>query len=124
MSTVSELGIDVGGEFPLENSPRSQEPGRSSAPGLLDLATTLMNTLRSAGAWIAQRAKTRQANKKLRVCETVALGERRFVAVIQVDQERFLIGGSSSQVCLLTRLKEATGSAKTFQGREAEGRLQ
>ena len=56
--------------------------------------------------WILQRAKAQQARKNLRVCETVSLGEKRFVAVVQVDEERFLIGGSSSAVSLLTRLQE------------------
>ena len=60
--------------------------------------------------WILQRAKAQQARKNLRVCETVSLGEKRFVAVVQVDEERFLIGGSSSAVSLLTRLQET----KTF----------
>ena len=64
----------------------------------------------SALKWIMQRVKAQQARKNLRVCETVSLGEKRFVAVVQVDEERFLIGGSSSAVSLLTRLQEA----KTF----------
>jgi flagellar biogenesis protein FliO len=60
--------------------------------------------------WIAQRIKAQQAHKNLRVCESVSLGEKRFVAVVQVDEERFLIGGSSSSVAFLTRLQET----KTF----------
>ncbi len=55
----------------------------------------------------------------LRVCENVSLGEKRFVAVVQVDDERFLIGGSSSSVSLLTRLQEAKTFAADLE-REAE----
>ncbi len=61
--------------------------------------------------WIMQRARAQQARKNLRVCETVSLGEKRFVAVVQVDEERFLIGGSSNAVSLLTRLQEVNGFA-------------
>ena len=57
-----------------------------------------------------QRVTVKQARKNLKVCENVSLGEKRFVAVIQVDEERFLIGGSSGSVSLLTRLQEE----KTF----------
>jgi flagellar biogenesis protein FliO len=61
----------------------------------------------SAFQWILQRVSVKQARKNLKVCENVSLGEKRFVAVIQVDDERFLIGGSSSSVSLLTRLQES-----------------
>jgi flagellar biogenesis protein FliO len=57
--------------------------------------------------WIKLRAQAQHARKNLRVCENISLGEKRFVAVVQVDGERFLIGGSSSSVSLLTRLQEA-----------------
>jgi len=63
----------------------------------------------SALQWIMQRARAQHARKNLRVCENVSLGDKRFVAVVQVDEERFLIGGSSSAVSLLARLPEAKG---------------
>jgi hypothetical protein len=44
--------------------------------------------------------------KTMRLCETVSLGEKRFLAIVQVDEERILIGGSASSVALLTRLPE------------------
>jgi flagellar biogenesis protein FliO len=73
----------------------------------------------SAFKWIAQRARAQQARKNLRICENVSLGEKRFVAVVQVDEERFLIAGSSGSVSLLTRLQEAKSFAAVL-GREAE----
>jgi flagellar biogenesis protein FliO len=65
-----------------------------------------------------QRVTVKQARKNLKVCENVSLGEKRFVAVIQIDDERFLIGGSSSSVSLLTRLQEGKSSAANLE-REA-----
>lgn len=54
--------------------------------------------------WLYERMKTQQAKKRLRVCETVSLGEKRFIAVIQVDGEQFLVGGSSTSVSTLAHL--------------------
>lgn len=56
--------------------------------------------------WIKERVRVQQARKNLRVCENISLGDKRFVAVVQVDGERFLIGGSSNSVSLLTRLQQ------------------
>jgi flagellar biogenesis protein FliO len=49
----------------------------------------------------------RSAPKSLRLRDSLPLGERRFVAVVECEQERFLIGGTSSSVVLLSRLAEA-----------------
>jgi hypothetical protein len=49
------------------------------------------------------RASGRPA-RRLRVSETVALGERRFVAVVEFEQARFLVGGTSASLVLLARL--------------------
>jgi flagellar biogenesis protein FliO len=61
-------------------------------------------------AWILKRTKTQHARKMLKVCESVSLGEKRFVAVVQVADERFLIGGASTSVSMLARLGSATFS--------------
>jgi flagellar biogenesis protein FliO len=42
--------------------------------------------------------------KLLRLSETLSLGERRFVAVVEFERQKFLIGGTASSVCLLARL--------------------
>lgn len=41
---------------------------------------------------------------RLRVEETLALGDRRFVSILKVDDERFLIALSPANVTLMTRL--------------------
>ena len=35
----------------------------------------------------------------------LSLGEKRFVAIVQVDGEQFLLGGSATQVALLAKLE-------------------
>ncbi len=42
--------------------------------------------------------------KLLRLTETLSLGERRFLAVVECERQKFLIGGTASSVCLLTEL--------------------
>lgn len=57
-------------------------------------------------SWL-NRKYTLSAAKQLRVAETVSLGEKRFVAVVHVAGQKFLIGGGSQGVSLLTRLEDA-----------------
>ena len=45
--------------------------------------------------------------KRMRVCESVSLGDKRFVAIVRVDSQNFLLGGSSANVSLLAKLSEA-----------------
>jgi flagellar biogenesis protein FliO len=45
--------------------------------------------------------------RHLRLAETLPLGDRRFVAVIEFDGARFLLGGTASSLVLLARLEDA-----------------
>ncbi len=61
------------------------------------------NPLLQAWTWFcATRAKS--ADKRMRLEETVSLGDKRIIALIQVDGRRFLVGGGPSGVSLLTPL--------------------
>lgn len=68
----------------------------------------------------AKKIELRQNKKRLRVCETVPLGDKRFVAVIQVDDQQFLLGGSSTSISLLAQLEKPTEFAKVLNARVAE----
>ena len=59
--------------------------------------------LQRAWSWLHKRY-TEQATKRLRVAETVSLGEKRFVALVSVEGREFLIGGGASGVSLLAHL--------------------
>ncbi len=50
--------------------------------------------------------RTQRKRRSLLVKETLGLGERRFVAVIQFERQRFLIGGSPGSVTLLSCLAD------------------
>jgi flagellar biogenesis protein FliO len=49
-------------------------------------------------------------SRQLYLRETLALGERRFIAVVEFEQQKFLIAGTGSSVAMLTALPEAAGA--------------
>lgn len=57
--------------------------------------------------WERALRLTRRVPKRLRLCENLPLGERRFVAVIEFDATRFLVGGTASSLTLLSRLPDS-----------------
>ena len=74
-------------------------------------AEASLSTLRShtgllsrAWAWLQARQVKRSSTRRLRVAETVSLGEKRFVAVVQVDGRHFLLAGGPTNIALLAQL--------------------
>jgi flagellar biogenesis protein FliO len=55
-------------------------------------------------SWLQARRTDRSSDKRLRVAETVSLGEKRFVAVVQVDGRHFLLAGGPTNIALLAQL--------------------
>jgi len=82
-------------------------------------ASSLRQSLSQITSWILEKARKQQARKTLKVCESVSLGDKRFVAVVQVENERFLIGGASSSVAMLARLESKTFADVLRSSREA-----
>ncbi len=88
--------------------------GRALARALARrLARTLVRTSALAAGqlkvfWhsVAGRAGIKRKRKTLSVRETAALGDRRFVSVIQFERQRFLIGSSPTSVTLLSQLPD------------------
>jgi flagellar biogenesis protein FliO len=84
----------------------------SSALSGLPLALARLWTL-VVGA--ARAVKIRRQERSLRVCETLSLGERRFLVVVQFGQQKFLIGSTSQSISLLHRLDECAVSSPGFE---------
>ncbi len=61
-----------------------------------------------------RRAAAGKKNRRLRVCESLSLGEKRFVAVVQFETQQFLIGGGPGSVNLLARLGETADFAEVL----------
>jgi len=111
MSDCSQLSA-----LPAE-AKETTEVERTSPSGVQ--ASNLLTWMARAISWILEKARKQQVRKVLRVSESVSLGEKRFVAVVQVAHERFLIGGASGSVSMLARL-ESGGFADVLQStREA-----
>jgi hypothetical protein len=50
-----------------------------------------------------------RAARELRLCESLALGEKRFVAIVAVGSQRYLVGGTASTLSLLSELQANSG---------------
>jgi flagellar biogenesis protein FliO len=53
--------------------------------------------------------------KQLKLCESLPLGERRFVAVVEFEKSRFLIGGTQGSLVLLAPLQNSAIPDETDQ---------
>jgi flagellar biogenesis protein FliO len=100
----------------MEEEPEKIEPipptAINSSPLHAALASTLIFRVWN---WIRHRQVFRTSSKRLRVAETVSLGEKRFVAVIQVDGGQYLVGGGASNVSLLAQLNGKDSFATLLQ---------
>jgi len=96
-------------------------PLTEEKPGFLQALavqwTRLLHALTKTWNWTQQKLKSNQLKKRLRVCESVSLGDKRFIAVIQVDGEQFLVGGSSSSVATLAHLEPRREFSDVFRSR-------
>jgi hypothetical protein len=54
-------------------------------------------------SWIHSKY-TKSAGKRLRLSEVVSLGDKRFVALVKVEDREFLVGGAASGLSLLAQL--------------------
>jgi flagellar biogenesis protein FliO len=84
----------------------------STASRRRSLSQITWRVLKQVVGWLAfgwnrarQQVRFEQRRKRLRVCESLSLGEKRFVALIEVDGEQILVGGGASGVATLARLQ-------------------
>lgn len=81
--------------------PKSTEPIQTPAPRVNQASSGLPGIVKKIFSLFHAASSE---SRKLRLIETVSLGEKRFVALIQADGKSFLIGGCSAGVSLLSRL--------------------
>jgi flagellar biogenesis protein FliO len=92
----------------------ARKPRKEAVPGGLG-----RGGLTRAFSWLRSKYAL-NTTKRLRVAETVSLGEKRFVALVCVEGREFLIGGGSSGVCLLTPLESAKSARQADSSDEGE----
>ena len=55
--------------------------------------------------WRTMKYIGKKRPRDLHLCESLPLGERRFIAVVEFEGSRFLVGGTSTSLVLLTKLE-------------------
>jgi flagellar biosynthesis protein FliO len=114
-STFHAMLTDCMDEWVVRQSPGAGAPREESAiaPRAKQRQPRAAGPNALARVWSWLHSKYAQsATKRLRVAETVSLGEKRFVALVSVEGREFLIGGGSSGVSMLTSLED-TRKAKS-----------
>src|ERR1700676_833047 len=76
------------------------------------VAATRLRVLWRSVIWRSLVCRVRSKRKTLSVRETAALGDRRFVSVIQVERPRFLIASSQASITLLAQLPDESASGE------------
>src|SRR5271157_6631995 len=104
-------------ESKMKITPLQMPPRSSPFAHTLDFAVVRCKVFWRSGVWKSAVWKTwvgraRSKRKTLAIRETAALGDRRFVSVIQFERQRFLIGSSPSSVTLLSQLPDESGGAE------------
>ncbi|HXZ11146.1 MAG TPA: flagellar biosynthetic protein FliO [Candidatus Sulfotelmatobacter sp.] len=67
----------------------------------------MLDLLRSGFARLAAISRHRiwrRRVQRLRLCETLSLGNRGFLAVVRYEEQRFLVGGTNTSIALLAQL--------------------
>jgi len=63
------------------------------------IITTVKNLLERA-----QNIQCKRKERAMQLCETLSLGDRRFLALVKVGQQKFLVGAAGGSVSLLTQI--------------------
>lgn len=77
--------------------------------------------LHTRGLWQRVARLGRRAPRRLRLRESLPLGEHRFIAVIEFEGKRLLIGGTPSSLVLLTQLDCAAEEEPQLAERQSAG---
>lgn len=88
------------------SAPSRRAPAPSPQATVGATVETMAKHVRAAWAWLERKRSSHFAARRLHVAETLSLGEKRFVSIIEVDGTQYLIGGSAENVQLLSRLED------------------
>lgn len=73
---------------------------------------TLLGRVVSTLRAFFRNVHVRRAERSLRMCETLPLGEKRFLAVVQFGRQRLLIAATSQSISLLDRIDSSCAPAE------------
>lgn len=75
------------------------ESGQMKLPPLFEGIRTALTYVLNLGRNVSVKRR-----KNIHLCESLSLGDKRFLAVVQVEQQKFLVGGAGNSVALLAKL--------------------
>jgi flagellar biogenesis protein FliO len=93
----------------------SNESRRAGTSPAITLQMVL-EKLQAGWRWVERKRSQQISAKRLRVAETISLGEKRTLSIVMVDGSQYLIGSSAGGVQLLTKLDESTRGAAGNEG--------
>jgi Flagellar biosynthesis protein, FliO len=85
----------------------SNESHRAGTSAVITLQM-VFEKLQAGWRWVERKRSQQLSAKRLRVAETISLGEKRTLSIVMVDGSQYLIGSSAGGVQLLTKLDETT----------------
>lgn len=94
----------------VDDAPKRRRAESTLRPWLGLTQKGTLSRLAQAWAWLHTKYATSTA-KRLRLSEVVSLGDKRFVALVNVEGREFLIGGAPSGLSLLAQLGGASEPA-------------
>ena len=99
-------------------------PSSAALPQILYRVGSSFLSLCMRMSALGRKIQVRQKKKRLRICESIPLGDKRFVAVIQIDDQQFLLGASATSISLLAQLQKPAEFTEILNARvhEANGR--
>ena len=68
---------------------------------MAEAATKIMNFLKAGLGILGSCYTQRQAKRKLRLRETLSLGDKRFLAVVEYRHQEILVAGTASSITVL-----------------------
>ncbi len=85
----------------IAGAERFQQLARSVRQTFLPFVRHFIATL----CWVRKNVRVTRSVKRMRISESVGLGDKRIVALLEIDGQSFLIGASSNSVSLLAEMK-------------------
>lgn len=58
----------------------------------------------------AREVRCKRKDRAMHLCETLSLGDRRFLALVKIEGQRFLIGAAGSSISLLAEISSPHNS--------------
>ena len=88
----------------VETSASVSKSGPRISEKPLRVPSNVSGLISKAWYWMRNQQMARSNSKRLRVTDTISLGEKRFAAVIQFDGQQYLVGGGGTNMSLLAQL--------------------